>query len=173
MLKRFYPSKHYQTIFNIPYEELWKQGYKGIMYDIDNTLVPFDAPHPTNEVIELFTKLRDMGFKICLVSNNNHNRVLRFNEKLKVFAVAKALKPMRRNLRKAMELMGTDSSNTILIGDQMFTDVWGGNRLGLKTFLVMPIQVKEQWITKIKRGTEKLVFKKYLKASGGSDDAKN
>lgn len=166
MLKKLFPSEYYNTIFDIDYNKLKDEGYKGLMFDIDNTLVPFDVAHPTQEIIDLFIDLKEKGFKICLVSNNNQIRVFRFNELLKVFAVPKALKPMRRNLRKAMNLMGTDINNSALIGDQLFTDVWGGNRLGIKTILVKPINEKEEWITKIKRSTEKKIMKLYLKAAG-------
>ncbi len=165
MLERFFPNAFYESIFEIDYNQLAQKGYKGLMFDIDNTLVPFDVVHPTEEVIGLFTRLASQGFKICLVSNNNHTRVLRFNEKLKVFAIPKALKPMRRNLRKAMGLMGTSLDNSVFIGDQLFTDVWGGNRLGIMTILVKPIAVKEQLITKIKRRTEKKILDLYLKAA--------
>ena len=103
-----------------------------------------------------------MGFKICLVSNNNRKRVYRFNQKLKVHAIYNTLKPLRRKLRKGMNFLGTDLDNTVLIGDQMFTDVLGGNRLKIKTILVKPIQDNEQWITKVKRSTEKLLFDKYV-----------
>lgn len=164
MFKRFFPAAFYDSIFEVEYKKLKDEGFVGLMFDIDNTLVPFDVAHPTQEVINLFTDLKAQGFKICLVSNNSETRVFRFNERLKVFAVAKALKPMRRNLRKAMGLMGTDIKNSVFIGDQLFTDVWGGNRLGVKTILVKPIAEREEWITKIKRSTEKLIFKMYLKA---------
>lgn len=164
MFEIFFPTEHYQSIFDVEYMKLKEKGFKGLMFDIDNTLVPFDVAHPTQEVIDLFTKLKEQGFKICLVSNNTEARVLKFNEKLKVYAVPKALKPMRRNLRKAMKLMETKISNSVFIGDQLFTDIWGGNRLGLMTILVKPIVEREEWITKIKRSTEKKVFNLYLKA---------
>ncbi|MBC7959891.1 MAG: HAD hydrolase-like protein, partial [Vallitaleaceae bacterium] len=87
-------------------------------------------------------------------------------------AVPKALKPMRRNLRKAIGLMGTTVETSALIGDQLFTDVWGGNRLGVTTILVKPIAVNEEFITKIKRRTEKFVFNRYLKAGSKNDQHK-
>lgn len=164
MFEIFFPTEYYKSIFDVDFNKLKEKGYKGLMFDIDNTLVPFDVAHPTQEIIDLFTQLKEQGFKICLVSNNTEARVLRFNERLKVYAVPKALKPMRRNLRKAMKLMETQVNNSVFIGDQLFTDVWGGNRLGLMTILVKPIAEKEEWITKIKRSTEKKVFNLYLKA---------
>lgn len=167
MYERFFPSAFYNSIFDVEYDKLLEEGYKGLMYDIDNTLVPFDVEHPTEEIIKLFERLQKKGFKLCLVSNNSKARVTRFNEKLKVFAVPKALKPFRRSLLKAMKLMGTTTHNSVFIGDQMFTDVWGGNRVGVKTILVKPIAVKEQFITKIKRNTEKKIFDLYQKVAEG------
>jgi len=170
MFERFFPNENFDTIFDVDYNKLASQGYKGIMFDIDNTLVPYDVAHPSQEIIDLFMNLKKLGFNIALVSNNNNERVYKFNEKLKVFAVPKALKPMTRKLKKAMTLMNTNEENTVFIGDQLFTDIWGGNRLKIKTILVTPIAEKEQWITKIKRGTEKMVFKHYLKKKGINND---
>lgn len=173
MYERFFPSAFYNSIFDVEYDKLLEEGYKGLMYDIDNTLVPFDVEHPTEEIIELFERLKKDGFKLCLVSNNSKARVTRFNERLKVFAVSKALKPLRRSLLKAMNYMGTNANNSVFIGDQMFTDVWGGNRVGVKTILVKPIAVKEQFITKIKRSTEKQIFDLYQKVAEGKKNNGN
>lgn len=169
MYERFFPSAFYNSIFDVEYDKLAEKGYKGLMYDIDNTLVPFDVEHPTEEIIELFERLKKIGFTICLVSNNSKARVTRFNEHLKVFAVPKALKPLKRSLLKAMKLMGTNAKNSVFIGDQMFTDVWGGNRVGVKTILVKPLTVKEQFITKIKRNTEKKIFDLYKRIGKGNE----
>lgn len=163
MLKRLYPKKHYASVFEIDYDKLIARGIKGLMFDIDNTLVAFDQMEATKEVQELFEKLKNKGFRIALVSNNNKKRVSAFNEALEVIAIPKASKPRRKNLLKAMKLMGTDKYESAFIGDQIFTDVWAGNRIGLYTILVTPIQNKEQWITKIKRNIESQVINKYKK----------
>lgn len=163
MFKRFFPDEYYDSIFEIDFNNLYEEGYRGLMFDIDNTLVPYDVAHPPQRIIDLFTNLRQKGFKICLVSNNNRERVYKFNEKLKLYAVPKALKPMTRNIKKALNVLNTSSDNTAFIGDQLFTDVLAGNKLRLKTILVVPISEKEEWITKIKRGTEKMVLRLYQK----------
>ncbi|GMQ64137.1 YqeG family HAD IIIA-type phosphatase [Vallitalea maricola] len=163
MLERFFPSEYTDSIRQINYRKLYDEGYRGILFDIDNTLVPYDMEHPNQEIIDLFEDIKKIGFKIALVSNNNKIRVTTFNEKLKVFAVHKALKPMTRNLKRAMEAIKTNKKNTVLVGDQIFTDIYGGNRIKIKTILVVPIAEKEEWITKIKRNTEKKIIKAYLK----------
>jgi len=163
LLERFFPSEYTDSIRQINYRKLYDEGYRGILFDIDNTLVPYDMEHPNKEIIDLFEDIKKIGFKIALVSNNNKIRVTTFNEKLKVFAVHKALKPMTRNLKRAMQAIKTNKKNTVLVGDQIFTDIYGGNRIKIKTILVVPIAEKEEWITKIKRNTEKKIIKAYLK----------
>jgi HAD superfamily phosphatase (TIGR01668 family) len=163
LLERFFPSEYTDSIRQINYRKLYDEGYRGILFDIDNTLVPYDMEHPNQEIIDLFEDIKKIGFKVALVSNNNKIRVTTFNEKLKVFAVHKALKPMTRNLKRAMQAIKTNKKNTVLVGDQIFTDIYGGNRIKIKTILVVPIAEKEEWITKIKRNTEKKIIKAYLK----------
>lgn len=163
LFDKFFPDEYVNSIFDINYEKLYNEGKRGILFDIDNTLVPYNVENPNEDIINLFEKLKKIGFKICLVSNNNEQRVIKFNQNLKVQAVHKAAKPFTRNLKKAMQLIDSNKDNTVLIGDQIFTDVFGGNKISIKTILVVPIQEKEQWITKIKRSTEKQVLNKYLK----------
>lgn len=163
MLERFFPSEYTDSIRQIDYRKLYDEGYRGILFDIDNTIVPYDMEHPDQEIIDLFEDIKKIGFKIALVSNNNKIRVTTFNEKLELFAIHKALKPMTRNLKRAMQAIKTNKKNTVLVGDQIFTDIYGGNRIKLKTILVVPIAEKEEWITRIKRKTEKKIIKAYLK----------
>jgi len=103
--------------------------------------------------------MKDTSF----VSNNNIERVNEFNRDLQFFASADSIKPSRRKLRAAMEFMGTDKTNTAVIGDQIFTDVFAGKRLGLYTFLVKPIKDKKTLFFKVKRMFEKLILRMYFK----------
>ncbi|NDL66249.1 YqeG family HAD IIIA-type phosphatase [Anaerotalea alkaliphila] len=155
------PKAYYANIYEIDYTTLYRNGYRGILFDIDNTLVPYDQLVPDAKLVAFFGKLKTMGFSISLLSNNSAKRVRRFNKDLKVLAYHRAQKPRRVTLEKAMKAMGTDKGSTIIVGDQLFTDVWAGNRLGIKTILVMPIQEKEQLITRIKRSTEKRILKAF------------
>ena len=161
MIKKFYPTKALGSIYELPIEELKQRGIKGIIFDIDNTLVPYDEAEPTEKIISFLEALQEKGCKITLVSNNTEDRVVKFNEKLKVLALHKAQKPSRKSLKKALEMMHCQVDEAIIVGDQIFTDVYGGNRAGLKTYLVAPISDKDEWQTKIKRGLERQVIKSY------------
>ena len=163
MIKRLYPKFYLKSIFEIDSEALKNQGIKGLIFDIDNTLVPYDEAYPASEIIAFFEKLKKEGFQICLASNNTEDRVVKFNENLKVFAIHKSGKPRRRGLYKAMELMNLRKEEVAMVGDQIFTDVLAGNRAGVLSILVVPVSEKDEWITKIKRGIEKRVVKHYEK----------
>lgn len=161
MIKKLYPTKALGSIYELSIEELKQVGIKGIIFDIDNTLVPYDVAEPTEQIISFFEALQEKGLKITLVSNNTEDRVIKFNEKLKVLALHKAKKPSTKSFKKALEMMQCNVEEAIIVGDQIFTDIYGGNRTGLKTYLVSPISDKDEWQTKIKRGLERLVVKSY------------
>jgi len=157
-----YPKQYIKTVHDIDYDQLLIDGYKGIMFDIDNTLAAFDEDYPSPEVMGLIDHLEASGFKVCLVSNNNARRVYKFNKKLNVHAYPRANKPLTGNLKRAMMKLGIEPSQTVFVGDQLFTDVWAGNAIGFHTILVKPIQDKEQMITKVKRGLESLILNRYI-----------
>ena len=161
MIKKLYPTQAIDSIFDLPIQALKEEGMKGIVFDIDNTLVPYDVAEPTDEIIEFFDEIQKQGMKITLVSNNTEDRVIKFNEKLKVLALHKAQKPLTKSFKKALEMMNCKKEETIIVGDQIFTDVYGGNCIGIRTYLVSPISDKDEWQTKIKRGLERQVIKSY------------
>ncbi len=163
MLKRFYPTHYYESVKHIKYEELLAKGKTSLIFDLDNTLAPFDIVHPTDDIIKFVEGLKKKGFKVCLVSNNKGKRVEIFNEKLGLPMVSKAGKPKLGGITKAIKLLGADKDECVMIGDQMFTDVWVGNRLGIVSILVKPIANRDEFTVKLKRGTEKIVFKQYKK----------
>ena len=163
MIKKLYPTQAIDSIYDLPIKALKQAGKKGIIFDIDNTLVPYDEAEPTKQIISFFERLQKEGFKITLVSNNTEDRVVKFNEKLKVLALHKAKKPSRKSLKKAVALMGCEIHEAIMVGDQIFTDVYGGNRTGLQTYLVTPVSNKDEWQTKVKRGIERRIIKRYQK----------
>lgn len=163
MIENFFPNQYLKSIYQLNIEQLKEQGIKGIIFDIDNTLVPYDQVEPNERIIDFFETIRKQGIKITLVSNNTEKRVIKFNEKLKVFAVPSSKKPSRRGLQKAMQLMQCTPEQTIIVGDQIFTDIYAGNRAGVHTVLVIPVSEKDEWKTKIKRGIEKKVIRLYDK----------
>ena len=162
MLHRFYPKRLAESSYVIDYEKLYKEGYRGILFDVDNTLVEHGAD-ASPRAIELFIKLKQIGFKTCLISNNSDERVRRFNKEIRTNYIHKAGKPSTRNYYKAMKIMGTNADNTIFVGDQLFTDVYGANRVGMLTYLVKPIHPKEEIQIVLKRKLERIVLYFYRK----------
>ena len=160
MLKRFYPDVDFDSVYKIDFEAFYRHGYRGVIFDIDNTLVPHGAP-ATDEAIEFFRKLRTIGFKTMLLSNNKEPRVKGFAEQVKSRYLYKAGKPGAKGYTRAMELMGTDKDTTLFIGDQLFTDIWGANRLGIRTILTKPIDPKEEIQIVLKRLLEKPILYLY------------
>lgn len=164
MIRKLYPTAYIASVHEIDLEGLKKQGIKGIIFDIDNTLVPYDEAHPNEKIIELFNKIKANGFKITLVSNNTEERVVKFNEMLQVYAVHKAQKPLTKSFKKALGLMSCDKKEAVIVGDQVFTDVYGGNLAGIQTILVKPVSDKDEWKTKVKRGIERRVIASYQRS---------
>ena len=157
MFKRFYPNEYINSVYDIDFKKYYEEGVRGIISDIDNTLVPHGAP-ATEEIVKLFEQIHNMGFETCLISNNKESRVKPFAEKTNSQYIYNAHKPSRKNYIKAMEIMGTKKENTIFLGDQIFTDVWGANRCGIKSILLKPIDKKEEIQIILKRLPEKLVL---------------
>ena len=157
MLRMFYPDEYVDSTYRIPFEKLYEEGYRGIIFDIDNTLVPHGAP-ADERAKELFARLKAIGFDCCLLSNNQEPRVKMFNDDVHVNYIFDAHKPSVKNYQKAMELMGTDAESTIFIGDQLFTAVWGAKRTGIRNILVKPIHPKEEIQIVFKRYLEKIVL---------------
>lgn len=160
MFKAIYPDEYLDSTYEIDFEQLYEDGYRGIIFDIDNTLVPHGAPADDRSK-RLLNYLRDRGFKIVLLSNNSKARVDMFNEDLHLDTIPMGAKPLLKNYKKAMEIMGTSKENTFFVGDQLFTDVWGAKRLGIRSILVKPINAKEEIQIVLKRKLENIIMKEY------------
>lgn len=157
MLTCFYPDVYLDSAYEIDYEALYQKGLRGVIFDIDNTLVPHGAP-ADDRSIALFERLRRIGFESVLLSNNKEPRVKTFNDRVRSRYLYKAGKPGKKGYLKAMELMGTEPGTTLFVGDQLFTDVWGAKRAGILTYLVKPIHPKEEIQIVIKRRLERIVL---------------
>lgn len=162
MLEKFYPDRYVDSTYEIDFEDLYENGYRGVVFDIDNTLVMHNAD-ADEKAKKLFYKLEQIGLKSCLLSNNQVERVERFNKEIGTKYIYNAHKPSIKNYQRAMELMGTKRENTIFVGDQIFTDVYGANRAGITTVLVKPIDPKEEIQIVLKRYLEKIVLHFYKK----------
>ena len=157
MLQTFYPSTECNSTYDIDFQRMYDLGYRGIIFDIDNTLVPHGAP-ADEKAIALFEKLREIGFQTLLLSNNKEPRVKSFCEQVDSDYIFKAGKPKKTGYEKAMERMGTTKETTFFVGDQLFTDVWGAKRTGLYSVLVKPIHPKEEIQIVLKRYLERIVL---------------
>ena len=153
----FFPGEYLDSTYVIDFDKLYNDGYRGVIFDVDNTLVPHGAP-ADERAIELFAHLKELGFSCMLLSNNKEPRVKMFNDAVKVNYMFKANKPFPANYRKAMDILGTNTENTLFVGDQIFTDVMGGNLAGIRTILVKPIHPKEEIQIVLKRIPEKLIL---------------
>lgn len=165
LLERFYPDEYLDSAYEIDYKDLYGKGYRGVIFDIDNTLVPHGAPADQRS-IALFRELRAIGFESLLLSNNKEPRVKTFNDEVHSRYIYKAGKPSVKNYVRAMELMGTTVETTMFVGDQLFTDVWGAKKAGIKTWLVKPIHPKEEIQIILKRRLEWVVLFCYKRSRG-------
>lgn len=162
LLKRFYPWRYVDSAYLIDFERLYREGCRGVLFDIDNTLVPHGAS-ADKRAKKLFRKLQKLGMKSCLISNNQIERVKSFADEVGTNFIEKAHKPSTKSYIRAMEQMGTGVNDTIFVGDQLFTDVYGANRTGIRTILVKPIHPKEEIQIVWKRHLEKIVLHFYKK----------
>ena len=162
MFERFFPDAYMDSTYVIDFEKLYKEGIRGVIFDIDNTLVPHGAP-ADERAIRLFARLRSIGLDYCLISNNQLPRVKPFADAVQEKFVEDAHKPSRKNYLKAMKLMHVDLDSCIFVGDQIFTDVYGAKRCGMRTILVKPLHPKEEIQIVLKRYLEKIVLYFYQK----------
>ncbi len=149
-----FPDLRVSTAYAIDYEGMYRKGYRGIIFDIDNTLVLPDAPADRGAE-ELFRQLREIGFKTMILSNNTGERTRLFAEAVGSDYLTKARKPLPGKYREAMRLMGTDASDTFFVGDQLFTDVWGANNAGIMSILTTPFTYDEELQIVLKRILER------------------
>ena len=162
MLERFYPDRLEDSTYDIDFEDLYRSGKRGILFDIDNTLVEHGADSDERSEA-LFKRLAAIGFKSCLISNNDEERVKRFNKNINTLYVCKAGKPSGRGYLEGIKKMGVGLNETVFIGDQLFTDVYGAKRLGISNICVKPIDKHEEIQIILKRRLEYIVFKSYAR----------
>ncbi|OFW34377.1 MAG: hypothetical protein A2074_04795 [Candidatus Aquicultor primus] len=159
MLKLLYPDSFVKTIFEIDIEELKARGIRGLILDLDNTIVPRNSAVATDELKEWLSRLEKQGMKACILSNNWKQRVSSIAAQVGLPLVARAAKPRRGAFVQAMKVLGTGKEETVVIGDQLFTDVLGGNLAGIHTILVVPMSNHEAPHTKILRKLERRIMK--------------
>ena len=144
-----------QSTYDIDYEDMYSRGYRGILFDIDNTLVGHNAPQDDRSMA-LLKRLGEIGYKCAVVSNNGYERVSSFADPAGMFYVYKAGKPLGRGYRQAIEDMGLGPEEVFCVGDQIFTDVMGGNLMGIRSIFVFPIKPETSLPFRFKRSIERL-----------------
>ena len=157
----FFPDYSHKAVDDIDVGGLYESGIRYALLDIDNTIVPYTSPFPDDKALKFLKSLSDNGIRYCFVSNNNKNRVEEFNKYIGVPVYPRAKKPLLFGIDKAMRDFGAVKENTVLIGDQIFTDMWGGKRAGILTVLVEPIEECESLFFRFKRYFEKKVIRRY------------
>ena len=159
--KRFLPNLYVNDLSQISLEFLREKGVKGLILDLDNTLVAWNQYELPPQTVNWVRKTKEMGFLVFIVSNALEERVQYFSWALGIPGISKAQKPRRSALRSAILRMNLSLPEVAVIGDQMLTDVWGGNRLGIYTILVRPINPKEFFFTRIGRMFERMVLRRF------------
>lgn len=158
MIDKFVPDMYAQSIYRINYEKLVKLGIKCIIFDLDNTIAPFNIENPPKEAIELMFKIKDLGIKPILMSNSNKKRVEPFRNTLEIDSCASALKPLSKNYKKILSIYKMTPEQIACVGDQFLTDILGANKMGMTSILVNRISEKDHAATWINRKIEKLVI---------------
>lgn len=159
----FLPDKYYKNIYEINYMQLKDDGIKCLLFDLDNTLIPPHTKKPNKKLRDLFDNLKEQDFKVIIMSNSNKKRLTPFKEELLVDCSASSFKPAKTKFLKILKEYKFDLSQTAIIGDQLMTDIFGGNRIGITTILVNPISKKDFTVTKFNRKLEKNIEKKLHK----------
>ena len=165
MLNRFLPNEHVKSIFDIQPEKLKTRGIKGIITDLDNTLVAWDVRDATPEVVKWFEQMKEHDIKVTILSNNNLDRVKAFSDPLGTPYVYSARKPLRKAFNRVAGEMNLKKEEIVVIGDQLLTDVLGGNSAGFYTILVVPIVQSDAKITQFNRRIERMILN-YFRSKG-------
>lgn len=162
----FHPSVSVGEIADITVELLEKHDIKGLILDMDNTLVPNHSAQADDKTLKWIEDLLSAGYKMCIVSNARRKRVEKFIDKVKLPAVHNAMKPRMKAFTRAGTMMGIPNRHIAVVGDQVFTDVYGGNRAGMFTILVNPIDPRESSLIRFKRIFERRILKRHEGLAG-------
>lgn len=159
---RFYPNMYQKNIKDINYKKLKKLGIKCLIFDLDNTIALIDQHVITDDTKRLLMELKN-DFQIIIISNNITKRVKSYADYLECDFVANAAKPLSKGYQKIKKKYGLKKEEMCMIGDQIVTDIYGGNHYGMFTILVDPLGKKDLKITSLNRFIEKKILKHYEK----------
>lgn len=164
-MNKYIPDVYSESIFTINYDKLKKENIECLLFDLDNTIVESKVNTPPEKVKKLFNKLKSMGFKVIIFSNSGSKRLENFKIELDVDVNPRSLKPLKINFKKILRKYKLDKEMVAIIGDQLLTDVLGGNKVGITTILVDPILTSEFFFTKINRLRERSIYRKLEKTN--------
>ncbi|MBR5519393.1 MAG: YqeG family HAD IIIA-type phosphatase [Clostridia bacterium] len=162
MRKNFYPDTQLNTVYELTPQWLSSRGVKALICDLDDTLAPYFDTTPTEKLAAWVQSMRDAGIKICILSNGKKHRITPFCQTLGIDVVPMAAKPLPFGYFRALKRLGVKRKEVVAIGDQIFTDILGGNCVGIHTVLVEPIAYKTSKMERRKRRYEKQ-FRRVLK----------
>ncbi len=157
------PDYLYKRIEEIPVDALVIKGIKAAVLDLDNTLSTHGNPIPVESALNWLKRLEEAGINAVILSNNSDDRVKPFAEKLGISYLAAGGKPFTKGFVRCEKLTGSDPAHTVVIGDQIFTDVIGGKLYGAMTILVEPLQFEDGLFFRFKRKMEKHILKHFQK----------
>lgn len=164
MFKKFYPTIYADSAYIVDFQKIYDKGYRVLILDVDNTLVPHGTP-ADERAVRFFQMVQEIGFKTCIISNNHEPRIKPFAKAVGSAYIFDAGKPSKKGYQKGMKLCGGTTDNTLFMGDQLFTDIWGANRAGIKSILVKPIKKDYEIQIRLKRLAERIVLPFYLRYS--------
>lgn len=159
-MEKYIPDIYQKSIYTVDYQKLMDRGVKCILFDLDNTLVPFHIKHANEKISELFNKLRKMGLKVIIFSNSPKKRLNVFKEELAVDCLWNAKKPSKRGFEIIMNKYKYNITEIAIVGDQILTDILGGNKVGITTVLINPVSTKDPIWTRPNRFFERKIMKK-------------
>lgn len=155
------PTIKIKRVTDIKADLLKSYGITALILDVDNTLSTHHGQILTDGLPEWLEYMKNSGIALMVLSNSKEERVKPFAEKINLNYVALGLKPLPFGYWRALKMLGTEKRSTAIVGDQIFTDVLGGNAVGLKTVLLTPIKPEDGWWFKLRRKAERLIFKLY------------
>lgn len=162
MFEKLYPTIYAESAYVVDFQKIYEKGYRVLILDVDNTLVEHGAP-ANDQAVAFFEEMRRIGFRTCIISNNHEPRIEPFAKAVGSDYIFDAGKPSRKGFKKAMDLLGGTKENTVFMGDQLFTDIWGANRAGIKSILVKPIKYDTEIQIRLKRLGEKILLPCYFR----------
>ena len=159
-MEKYIPDMYQKSIYTIDYDKLIKKGIKCLLFDLDNTIAPIKMKSPSKKIKKFFSELKEKGFKVIIFSNSPKSRLKPFKDALDVDCAASAHKPNPKKFLEVMKEYDFAISEIAIIGDQILTDILGGNNVGITTILVNQISPIDFFFTKFNRFREKKIIKK-------------